>query len=131
MTRTDARELLMQAVFQMEAQKNSDTELFELLINKRDPDEENLIFIRNNFENLRRHLEEIDGKINEFAKSRNTKRMPKADLAILRVAVSELLYYDTPNSIVINEAVEMSKKFCSDESRKFVNGILGSIERNN
>ena len=74
--------------------------------------------------------EVYDDRIDKFAIGRSTKRMPKADLAILRVAVSEMLYYDTPDSVVINEAVEMAKKYCSAESAGFINGVLGSIQRN-
>ena len=130
MTRTEARELLMQAVFQMEAQKDSSNELFEQLLAEQKADKGNLAYLRTNFENLRRNALEIDDRIDKFAIGRSTKRMPKADLAILRIAVSEMLYYDTPDSVVINEAVEMAKKYCSAESAGFINGVLGSIQRN-
>ena len=89
-----------------------------------------MAYLRTNFENLRRNALEIDDRIDKFAIGRSTKRMPKTDLAILRVAVSEMLYYDTPDSVVINEAVEMAKKYCSAESAGFINGVLGSIQRN-
>ena len=130
MTRTEARELLMQAVFQMEAQKDSSNELFEQLLAEQKADKGNLAYLRTNFENLRRNALEIDDRIDKYAIGRNTKRMPKTDLAILRVAVCEMLYYDTPDSVVINEAVEMAKKYCSAESAGFINGVLGSIQRN-
>ena len=129
MTRTDARELLMQAVFQMEAQKDSSNQLFELLIDERNPDKSSLSYLRTNFENIRRNIDEIDNKIDEFAKGRGSKRMPKSVLAVLRAAIGEMLYYDTPNPIVINEAVEIAKKYCGDDDEKFINGVLGSIER--
>ena len=114
----------------LEAQKDSSNELFEQLLAEQKADKGNLAYLRTNFENLRRNALEIDDRIDKFAIGRSTKRMPKADLAILRVAVSEMLYYDTPDSVVINEAVEMAKKYCSAESAGFINGVLGSIQRN-
>ena len=57
--------------------------------------------------------------------------MPKTDLAILRIAVCEMIYMDDiPDSVSINEAVEMAKKFGDDDSPKYINGILSSIEKN-
>lgn len=130
MTRTEARELLMQAIFQTEAQKDSSNELFEQLLAEQKADKGNLAYLRTNFENFRRHAIEIDDRIDKFAIGRSIKRMAKTDLAILRTAVCEMLYYDTPDSVVINEAVEMAKKYCTQESAGFINGVLGSIERN-
>ena len=53
--------------------------------------------------------------------------MAKVDIAILRLAVYELLFGDAPKKVVINEAVEMAKKYSSDNSPSFINGILGKI----
>ena len=54
--------------------------------------------------------------------------MSKVDLAILRLAVYEIKYSEeTPNSVAVNEAVELAKKYSSDEAPGFINGILGKI----
>ena len=72
----------------------------------------------------------IDEKINEYSNKWNTTRMPKVDLAILRLAAVELMYMDDiPDAVAINEAVDMAKKFSSDESKAFINGILGKIAK--
>ena len=56
--------------------------------------------------------------------------MAKVDLAVLRLALGEILYTnDVPTAVVIDEAVKMAKKFGGEDSSKFVNGILGKIER--
>ena len=74
------------------------------------------------------HKEEIDEKINEVAKGWKTQRMGKADLSILRLAVYEMKYdEEIPVNVAINEAVELAKKFGSDDSPAFVNGILAKL----
>ena len=127
MKRTTARELLMQAVFQMEARDSDDIGLVKGLIPEGESDRNQLEYIYDNFRIIDEHLEDIDKLIDENAEKWSIKRMPKADLAIARVAVGESLYGDTPGSVAINEAVEMAKKFGGNDSAKFINGLLGKI----
>lgn len=80
------------------------------------------------FEAIKDRIPEIDGKINGVAKGWKTDRMGKAELAILRLAVYEMLFdEDVPVKVAINEAVELAKKFGGDDSPAFVNGILGKL----
>lgn len=73
-------------------------------------------------------LPELDAKINEAAEGWNTKRMGKAELTILRLALYEMLYEeDVPERVAINEAVELAKKFGKEESPAFINGILAKL----
>ncbi len=104
---------------------NEKSEDLELNLNSIDVEYLNktLIDVINNLEN-------IDKKIIENAKGWKINRIAKVDLAILRVALGEILYNPLiPESVSINEAVEISKKYSIDESHKFINGILGSIYR--
>lgn len=72
--------------------------------------------------------ENIDSLINKYAKNWTINRMAKVDLAILRLAICEILYvFEIPTKVSINEAVELSKLYCDDKSPKFINGILGSV----
>ncbi len=74
--------------------------------------------------------EELDGVISEFSKSWKLSRISKVNLAILRLAVYEIKYVpDVPDSVAINEAVELAKKYSSKEDSAFVNGILGAFSR--
>lgn len=74
------------------------------------------------------HIEEIDGKITEYSIGWSTKRLPKVSLAIFRVALCEIFYVPSvPNSVAINEAVELAKKFATKEDASFINGVLGKI----
>ena len=76
------------------------------------------------------NMEEIDKHITDNSKDWKLSRIAKVDLAVLRIALSEILYNETiPESVSINEAVEISKKFSNEDSHKFINGILGTVVR--
>jgi len=73
-------------------------------------------------------LTELDGSINAVAKGWKTMRMAKVDLTLLRLAVYEIKFDDDiPTGVAINEAVELAKKYGTDDSSSFVNGILAKI----
>lgn len=73
--------------------------------------------------------DEIDGKIKELARNWEFDRIARIDLAILRMAIYELLYRkDIPPVVTINEAIDLSKNFSSAESRRFINGILDKLK---
>jgi len=74
------------------------------------------------------HQTSIDATIERTSEHWTLGRMPLVDRNILRIAVYELLYEDAiPDSVTINEAVELAKTYGGDDSSKFVNGILGKI----
>ncbi len=96
----------------------------------RNADEESLEYIRNKVKLVLEKREELDGIINECAQKWNTARMGKAELAIFRLAVYEMLYdEEIPVSVAINEAVELAKKFGPEDAPSFINGILANIVR--
>ena len=76
------------------------------------------------------HIDEIDGVIEKNLKGWSKQRISKVSLALLRMAVCEMKYFDkVPVGVSINEAVEICKVYGSDEDKGFINGILGSIAR--
>ena len=76
------------------------------------------------------HLDELDGHIVECANGWTLARMPVSARNILRMAVFELSYSrDVPVAVVINEAVELAKTFSTDDSGRFVNGVLSAISK--
>ena len=90
--------------------------------------EQDMVIIQEKFDRIMDKLSDIDVQINERAKGWTTGRMAKVDLTIIRLAVFEILYDETiPDSVAINEAVELSKKFCDEKSHSFVNGVLARI----
>lgn len=90
------------------------------------PDEE--IYIRDRIPKILQNLEKIDTCISKHLKNWSFSRLAKVDLAILRVAVYEFLFEENiPGPVSIDEAVEISKIYSTEDSSKFINGILGSI----
>jgi transcription antitermination protein NusB len=76
------------------------------------------------------HLDEIDGLIKKRAENWRIQRMAVVDRNILRLAIYEFLYEsDTPKTVVINEALEIARRFSTFEATQFINGILDAIKR--
>lgn len=80
--------------------------------------------------NLIAQREEIDAKITTKLKDWTLARLPRTSATILRLAVCEMICsQEDIDSIVINEAIEIAKKYCGDEDYQFINGVLGAISR--
>lgn len=80
------------------------------------------------FKRIVRHLAELDKSISKYAPKYPIDQIAKTDLAILRLAIYELLYEkQEPSKVIINEAVELAKEMGSDRSYAFVNAVLGAI----
>lgn len=74
------------------------------------------------------HREEVDGLIRDQASNWRLERMPAVDRTVLRIAIYELLFEsDVPGAVVLNEAIELAKRFGSDQSGSFVNGVLDGL----
>ena len=87
-------------------------------------------YIRDRYDRIIENLDEIDARIDSQAKGWSISRIGKVELAILRLAVFEMLYDDDiPVGVAIDEAVELSKKFGQESSGSFVNGILASLAK--
>ncbi|MFG6392981.1 MAG: transcription antitermination factor NusB [Lachnospiraceae bacterium] len=131
MTRRKIRENLYIMLFRLdfynkeEVKTQADIYLEEEIENASGKDKEEL---RNKFSIVLGHLEEIDAQIESKSKGWALNRIAKAELTVLRLAVFELLYLDdVPDSVAINEAVELAKLYCSEKSRGFINGVLASV----
>lgn len=85
-------------------------------------------YIKLVIEQLSENKDMINELINKYAKNWSVNRMPKVDLAILQLAICEILFIDSiPGKVSVNEAVELAKMYCDEKSPKFLNGILGSV----
>ena len=94
------------------------------------PGETQAEYIRGIVSGVGAHAPELDGYIAKYARGWKFERIPLVAAAIMRVAMFEVLYRDDiPNSVAINEAVEIAKKYETPETVKFINGILGSFVR--
>ena len=91
-------------------------------------DDSDAAYIREKSERIILMLPEIDEKISQYAKGWSSSRIGKAEMAILRLAIYEILYdEDIPQNVAINEAVELAKKYGDEQAPGFVNGILSSV----
>lgn len=128
MTRRELREEIFKLLFRVEFnEKEEMPEQVKLFfIHSDEPaGEKEERQIAGKYERIAGKTEEIDALLNERAEGWSTARMGKVELTILRLAVYEMRYdEEIPESVAINEAVELAKKFGGEESGRFVNGIL-------
>ncbi|MBR4935063.1 MAG: transcription antitermination factor NusB [Anaerotignum sp.] len=132
MSRRSARKNAFYLLFQMDFNEAAEFEQVKEIFfaEKEEPVEESdKAFILSEVEGVHEHMEEIDAIIEQSATGWDLGRMNKVELAILRLAVYEMKYGETPVGVAINEAVELAKKFSSDEAPAFVNGVLGKAAK--
>lgn len=92
--------------------------------------ESNLNYIKNKVQAIIDQKEKIDLKIADNCEGWNIERIGKAELAIMRIAVYEIMFEDDiSDSVAINEAVELTKRYCNDEAKGFVNAVLGKVAK--
>lgn len=128
MKRSKARELLMQMLFEMDVQEDFSPEKKEKFMINNELDSKKEEFFNSIYMSVYEHKEEIDSLIDRFGKKWSVATMGKVDVAILRLSVAEMFFSKTaPESVSINEAVELGKKFGGENSGRFINGILGSM----
>jgi N utilization substance protein B len=75
------------------------------------------------------HIADIDRHITQHAEHWRIERMPAVDRNLLRLAVHEMMAFDTPPAVVIDEALELARKYAGEESVQFVNGVLDAVHR--
>jgi len=126
--RRKARALALQALYEVDSVGHDvETALSHLLAEGRLP-EENAAFTRELVSGVIQNKEKIDQHIKNFAPAWPVEQIPTIDRNILRLAIFEILLdNNVPVKVAINEAVELAKMFGSDNSPKFVNGVLGSV----
>jgi N utilization substance protein B len=122
MRRRKAREILLQLLFQRDFRP---VPLEELLAEDSLEDQDE--YIRQTIQGILAHQEEIDRIISAKAVGWKLERLVSVDRNILRLGIYELLYSDVPGEVVINEAVELSKKYSTEHSHIFINGILDRV----
>ena len=130
MNRTAIREKAFQLIYSLELQKyNSLQEQIDLYFESENiENKEAKEYIEDAVLGIEAHKNDIVGEIEKNLKSDwKIDRISKIDLSILKLAIYEIQYKDIPFKVVINEAVELAKKYGEDSSKNFVNGILASI----
>ena len=127
-TRRQARELAMQALFYMDMQNKVSLPMLENFCSNFPPSKKAQPFFLKLVNGVLAERCEIDALIEKFSKNWKISRMACVDRNVMRIAVYELLYCDDiPAKVSINEAVDVGKKFGTEESGAFINGIMDSI----
>ncbi len=122
--RQKSREYALQMLFQWEMGKQEPPRIEEGFWKNVRAQKSTREFANQLFENAAARAAEIDPIISTHAKNWRIERMPAIDRAILRLSITELRTVGTPAKVVINEALELAKKFSSEEAAPFINGIL-------
>ncbi len=130
-TRRKSRELAMQMLFQGDLGKQTPDEVRKLFWTSRDDvDAETRGFTDDLYRVATTRAPEIDAIIESHSQNWRLERMPVVDRNLLRAAVAELLEYtSTPAAIVINESLEVARRYAAPESIHFLNGVLDAIAR--
>lgn len=131
MRRHEQREQLFKLLFRVEFNSLNDMpEQIKLFFQDDEIEytEEVMESIKEKYAKIQEKLPQIDVLINEKAEGWNTERMGKVELAVLRIAVYEILHEeDIPNTVAINEAIEIAKKYGQEASGGFVNAVLAKF----
>jgi transcription antitermination protein NusB len=128
-TRRKSRELTLQMLFQADMGKQTPEQVRQIFWRERGdvgPDVQN--FAEDLFRVATDRATEIDGLIEGHAQHWRMERMAAVDRNLMRAAVAEMMGFpDTPRAVVINESLEIARKFSSPESVQFINGVLDSV----
>ena len=128
--RRKGRELALQALYQIDILGRNDEESLVLLYESFYPREERNSFSDELIMGVLANLAEIDAMIEKYSENWKLSRMPAVDRNVLRLAVFELLHKeDIPVKVTMNEAIEIGKRYGSENTGSFVNGILDKIAK--
>ena len=129
LTRTEAREKIMIILYQIDfyIKDNISFDVEEVIKENLEMDNK---YVRDIVNGVLENLDEIDAIITKYLDNWDLDRLGKTDKAILRLGTYELIHYDTPKIVVINEAVELAKKYSDDKIVKLINAVLDKIRDN-
>lgn len=130
MKRRDARKHIFNLVFQTEFQEEINADEIIATYNEEyeDLSKDTAGYIEEEYKDIVKHIDEIDAVIDKYSIGWRVERLPKTDLAILRIGVYEIMFNkDIPNGVAVNEAVELSKTFSEDKAPSFINAVLVKV----
>jgi transcription antitermination factor NusB len=127
--RSRSRELALQAFYQSEITKKDTVHILPQLVEEFSPDEGRDEFAERIVMGVREHIQKIDHLIVQYSENWRLDRMTIIDRSILRMAIYELLYCeDIPPKVTLNEAIDLGKRYGTEDSGSFINGILDRIQ---
>lgn len=128
MNKSEIREVLFKLVYSLEVQKNENDEQIDVFLENIDASDKVKEDVKETTLKIVELNSVIEKEIEKNLKAEwNLERVSKINLAILKIAIYEIVYKKLPYKISINEAVELAKKYGEDTSASFINGILASV----
>ena len=121
------REVALQVLFQDDLNPRNNPAVGDALLQRRLQKAELIEFAQGLVAGVRRHRERLDTLIEQTAANWSLGRMAATDRNVLRLGAYEVLYSETPNPVVVNEAVNLAKRYGTAQSAQFVNGILDRL----
>lgn len=130
MIRREIREKAFMFLFQLELQKGDEDKQLAGFIEEYEIDHSSAEYFYTLVQGVTSNLAELDDCFIPFLKGWTKERLPRVDLTIIRLAAFEMLHVvEVPDSVAISEAVLLAKKFSTEESRSYINAVLGRLSR--
>jgi len=127
------REYAFMLIYELEVQKEYSEENVELFIENNEIDDKDARkYIRKIIKGIKENEVEIEKNIKDKLKPEwSLERISKINIALLKLAIYEMLYADVPYKVAINEVVELAKKYGDNNSAPFINGVLANVVKEN
>ena len=129
MQRSAMRELAFKLVYEIEVQKETEEEQFEIFIENNEITKDSVIdYLKDIKDGIKANIEEINSLItNNLKDNWSLNRISKINLSLIKLAIYEMVYKGLPYKVAINEVVELAKKYADESAPVFINGILASV----
>ncbi len=126
--RISTREKVLQLIFETCFHEPEDSVMYELFLQENDCNAEDLEFLKAIYTGVLQNKAELDAIIESKLKNFTLSRLLKVDYSILLMSIFELKFYgQTPEKVVVNEAVRLAKKYSDEKSYSFINGVLREV----
>lgn len=132
MNKSNLREEIFKLVYSLEVQKEDESSQIDLYLENSELSDKEKEKIKEKVCKIIDLKEDIENQISKNLKSGwSIERISKVNISILRIAIYEMIYGKLPYKVVINEAVELAKKYGEEVSASFINGVLASVVKDN
>lgn len=129
--RSRAREIVLQVLYQDDLNADQPEDIRLRFVNARlNQDRDLVAFAEDLLAGVRRHQAAVDQQLGEIARNWKLSRMAATDRNVLRLGAYEILFTDTPDRVAINEAIDLAKRYGTNNSSQFVNGVLDRLMNN-
>lgn len=130
MNKSNLREEIFKLVYSLEVQKEDESSQIDLYLENSELSDKEKEKIKEEVCKIIDLKEDIENQISKNLKSGwSIERISKVNISILRIAIYEMIYRKLPYKVVINEAVELAKKYASSNDASYINGVLGAVSR--